>query len=487
MRDPTREVTRVVYETFDWRLLGADSILEHRRESSVPATLLWRSCSSGEVLGQLPTDEVPRFVWDLPSSPVVERLAAVTDVRAVVPLATLTSRLDQLRLVDRDGKTMARLVLDTCAVAGGHELPPVVELAPVRGYEAESARLAELLDAQVALVPMDEDLVLGALRAVGFAPGSYSSKLRLQLDPASTALDAWVTVLRALFATIQANESGVRDDVDSEFLHDFRVAVRRTRSVLADAKGILDAETRGWARDEFRWLGQITSPPRDADVFLLTLPDFEASIPPERRPDLKPFAAFLEEQRVDAYRSLLTELDTDRYAQLVQRWRAVLDGGAASSSGEPDAGAPAAQIAGARIRQAHHRVVRDGRAITAASHPEELHELRKEAKRLRYLLECFGSLFPGDLVTPVVRELKGLQDVLGSYQDSQVQAEALGHLGQQMIERHGAPASALLAMGGIVDHLDAAAREAHAGFASRFERFDQKSVRNAVGRIARSA
>jgi CHAD domain-containing protein len=479
VRDRGRTVERVVYETFDWRFLSADSVLEHRRHPDGAALLVWRSLSTGEVLGQLPIDEVPPFVWHLPSTPFVERLARITEVRAIVPLVTLDTDLDVSRLVDGDGKTLARVTLDRSTVEGAGPLPPVIELSPVRGYDDEARRLAALLAAQVALTPQPEDVITTALRAVGFAPGSYSSKLRLHLDPESTALDAWTTVLRALFATMQANEGGLRDDVDSEFLHDFRVAVRRTRSVLADSKGILDADTRAWAREEFRWIGQVTSPPRDADVFLLTLPEFEAALPEARRGDLKPFGAFLEEQQTRAHADLVASLDSERYAALVARWRGLLDEGLPAAA-DADASAPAVEIAGAHITKAHRRVIRDGRAINAASHPEELHELRKEAKRLRYLLECFGSLFATDLVAPVVRELKGLQDVLGDYQDNQVQAEAIERLGQQMIEGRDVPAATLIAMGGIVEHLDVRGDEARDRFAARFAQFDTKAVRRAV-------
>ena len=38
-------------------------------------------------------------------------------------------------------------------------------------------------------------------------------------------------------------------------------------------------------------------------------------------------------------------------------------------------------------------MLRDGGAITPASPPESLHELRKRCKELRYLLEFFGSLY----------------------------------------------------------------------------------------------
>jgi CHAD domain-containing protein len=486
VREPQRHVERIVYETFDWRFLAADSVLEHRR-SSDEALLVWRSLATGDVLGQLPVDVVPAFAWHLPPSPVVDRLVRVTDVRALMPLATIASDLEVRRLVDDDGKTLARLTLDRSVTKDGHQLPAMLELAPVRGYTEESGQLADLLGAQLVLTTEPDDLVTLALRAQGFAPGSYSSKLRLVLAPDATAYHAWVTVLRALFAMMQANEAGLRDNVDSEFLHDFRVAVRRTRSVLADAKGVLAPEVRTWAREEFRWIGQVTSPPRDADVFLLTMPDFEATLPPERRADLKPFASFLEEQQRRAYTDLVAALDTDRYHELVRRWRAELDSSTPSVERARDADQPAREVAGRHIRDSYRRVVRDGRAITDSSHPEELHELRKDAKRLRYLLECFGSLYPSELVGPVVRELKGLQDVLGAYQDSHVQAEAMEHLGQAMIEQHGAPAATLLAMGSIVEHLDGTGRDAREHFGQRFGQFDRRAVRRSIDDIGRGA
>jgi CHAD domain-containing protein len=388
--------------------------------------------------------------------------------------------------VDAEGKTRARVVLDRSQVRNGPSLPGVVEVVAIRGYDDDVRPLVALLDAQVGLLRDADDPALVALRAAGFAPGSYSSKLRLQLDPAANARDAWIEVLRALFATAQVNEAGLRDDIDSEFLHDFRVAVRRTRSVLADAKRVLDPDVREWARQEFRWIGQVTSPARDADVFLLTLPEFESALPAERRPALKPFVEFLEDKQRQAHADLVAALDSERYQQLVETWRSALDAPAGDAARTPDATKPAIEVAGARIGRAHRRVIRGGRAINASSHPEELHELRKQAKRLRYLLECFGSLYSPDNVGPVVRELKGLQDVLGEYQDTQVQAHALEHMGEELIERTGAPAATLLAMGSIVEQLEARAGAARAQFAERFDRFDAKRVRRHVRAIRRA-
>ena len=63
-----------------------------------------------------------------------------------------------------------------------------------------------------------------------------------------------------------------------------------------------------------------------------------------------------------------------------------------------------------------------GAAIDDASPPEALHDLRKKGKELRYLLEFFAGLYPAEVVKPMVKTLKALQDTLGRFQDREVQA-----------------------------------------------------------------
>jgi len=116
-------------------------------------------------------------------------------------------------------------------------------------------------------------------------------------------------------------------------------------------------------------------------------------------------------------------------------------------------------------------VVRDGRAIGVSSPPEALHELRKRAKSLRYLLECFQSLYPPAELRPAVRELKALQDNLGEYQDCQVQEATLRAMADDLLASRRAPASALMAMGRLADDLRRREAVARTDFDGRFARF----------------
>ena len=80
-------------------------------------------------------------------------------------------------------------------------------------------------------------------------------------------------ILRSLFVTLRSNANGVAEDANTKCLHDLRVANRRTRSALSQIKGVLPVSVIEYFQPEFKWLGNVTGPCRDLDVFLNTAGD----------------------------------------------------------------------------------------------------------------------------------------------------------------------------------------------------------------------
>jgi CHAD domain-containing protein len=126
-------------------------------------------------------------------------------------------------------------------------------------------------------------------------------------------------------------------------------------------------------------------------------------------------------------------------------------------------------------------MVKMGNAIDDDSPHEALHDLRKKGKELRYLLEFFSSLYPPQVVKPMVATLKGLQDVLGRFQDREVQADLLRALGDDIAAMEGG-AAALMAMGVLVERLTEQQEQARAQFDASFELFAAKPQRKIVAR-----
>ena len=129
-----------------------------------------------------------------------------------------------------------------------------------------------------------------------------------------------------------------------------------------------------------------------------------------------------------------------------------------------------------RLDRAHRRVLRRGSRITDASPAEDLHDLRKRAKELRYLLETFPPTTDPADARVAIKELKALQDVLGTFQDSEAQREALYSLATDMMASDGASARTIFAMGEIAARLQEDQDTSRAQFAAMFERFSRRSA-----------
>jgi CHAD domain-containing protein len=199
--------------------------------------------------------------------------------------------------------------------------------------------------------------------------------------------------------------------------------------------------------------------------------------------ELGPFGDHLRHERGRAQRELTKGLRSARFTRLGQDWRDTLDDAATAGRRKPTAGALAARS----IAAVHERVLASGGAITATSPPQSLHDLRKRCKELRYALEIFASLQAPGAQWRAVRELKGLQDCLGEFQDTDVQRGELRAFAVQMLGQRRAPAETLLAMGEIAAGLARRQQRARAQFAGLWAEFASPAGQARIRPLTRPA
>jgi CHAD domain-containing protein len=484
----TRTVRRTWLDTFDWRLYRAGLTLQQvRSRGLVELTLTGRD---GEVITaqQIAAPQLiswPRLLGALPPGPLPEHLEPVVGVRALAPVARAVSRIRDQRVLNGDDKTIARVAEDRMSVTFPAAGTPAPRLSvwPLRGYQAQAERLLESLLAAPGVAECTQSALEAALAAAGRGPGDYSGKIDEQLTASMPAGDAVAAVLTALLDTLEANVSGTIRDVDTEFLHDLRVAVRRTRSALKLAG---DALPPGLARrfaPEFRWLGALTTPTRDLDVYLLDYPGMAARLVAATPFELEPFHDYLLRSRVAAQRQLARGLRSARFARLTAGWRHELAIVSRGRGKRPKAG----PLAASRIARAHRRVLAAGQVITDTSAPQSLHDLRKRCKELRYLLEIFGSLYDPAEHWQAVRGLKDLQNCLGQFQDCEVQGAEIRTFAAQMMTQRAAPATTLLAMGEIAVGLALRQRQARGEFGDSFRAFASPASQDKIRALTQSA
>ena len=473
-----RAADRTFYDTFDGRLHSEGLVLVYERGR---LALVDSTAYAERAAADQPTPPKRLLIEELPPGSVRELLAPIVTVRALTPIARVHSRRRPLRVVDGREKTVVRLVVEVPSPARSPEpgapLRGRVHVLPVRGYDKALARVRRTLEAELGLAEAAAPLHDEAVVAAGGTPGGASSKLGLALPPGERADRAAATVLARLSAASEANLPGTLADVDSEFLHDLRVAVRRTRSMQRQLAGVFPPDQLARFRAEFRWMQQVTGPSRDLDVYMLEIDAFSRALPGTVAPDLQPLRDLLLGHRRREYRRMCRELRSARAGELLADWRAFVERfPAAPEVGRPLAARPIAEVAGGRIRAVYRRMLKMGGAIDDASPPQSLHDLRKKGKELRYLLELFASLYPSGVVGPLVRRLKALQDTLGRFQDREIQAGLLRSLREEVVALDQG-AAALMAMGLLVDRLESEQAAARAEFAERFAAFAAKRQR----------
>ncbi len=464
---PARPERRILLDTFDGRMASAGLRLEHRDDQ-----LLVLSDSRSAV--QLAAAEPPRFATELAGGPFRTRVAAAADIRALLPLRQLTARATPVSRRNRDDKVVASATIYERLADDGHPLATtwVVEVDALTGYDKAADQLVAVLDG-LGLTSRDGDVF--DLTGPVEAPGRRFSSPTIALDPQAPAGDGYRAVLAHLAAAIELNVPGTIDDIDSEFLHDLRVAVRRTRSVLSNARRVLPTDVRSRARESFGWLAASTGDARDLDVYELEWSDYTHQLPQDA---LEPVRAHLGQLRQDAHERLATVLRSEQTTELLAWWSGWLSAEANGDEPPKLATAPMRDVVEDRIIAAQRQLLSAGRAIDATTPAPLVHELRKDAKRLRYLLECFGGLYAPAARKAFVSRLKALQDNLGMHQDADVHVTHLRRIVAELAD--GLPVDSFLAAGQLVEQLEQRRAATRAEFAARFSDYDSKATRRAL-------
>jgi CHAD domain-containing protein len=288
---------------------------------------------------------------------------------------------------------------------------------------------------------------------------------------------------RRLLDDMVAHGDGVRRGPGARFLHDFRVSVRRTRSLLSQLDKVFAPDAAARFRREFKWLGSVTGAARDLDVYLLKMDGYHAKLPADTADHLAPLNEFLRRRRDAERRRLLTALGSGRYGKLVDDWRAFLDGDIAGDSPPADARRSVVDVAGAHIWRAYRLVHHDDRNIDADSSAEALHDLRIDCKKLRYLLEFFCDLYHEGDIAPLLKSLKRLQSNLGDFNDLEVQQRTLQRFAPQMEAQGTVSVQCQRAIARLLDHLVRQQADERRRFATSFERFSTDDNRAGFERL----
>lgn len=242
----------------------------------------------------------------------------------------------------------------------------------------------------------------------------------VSLDPAQTTEQAARDILRECFDQIATNIAVVRGLDDTEGPHQLRIGLRRLRSAFSIFASVLACPEMERLSSEARWLGQEVGRLRDIDVVLNDIILREAKAFPEEHGIAKlaeRLAGQVTEVRHDLRKTLSEPrvrtflLDFARFTE-TRGWLLPQDFDQTERLARP-----VVAFAGTAINRRWKKVVNRSRGL-ATLNAEARHDLRKELKKLRYVIEFLSPLFPTKRVDPFVKRLKGLQTIFGELNDA---------------------------------------------------------------------
>ncbi len=282
-------------------------------------------------------------------------------------------------------------------------------------------------------------------------------------------------VLESLLEEFRRREESVRSGGDVEDLHQYRVVLRRARSVLVAGDRVFPAEELSLLSAMAAQLAALTSPLRDLDVLLEDLDDRVGQTAERLRPGADALRSELQVARDRARAELTASLDGDFSTVFTRRWQTMASVYRVGGT-EPgvDALRPTGPVVDAVVWDTFRALRTQGRRAVGSGVDADWHRLRKRLKRFRYVLMAFADLYPPGTFSKVLRELADLQDGLGELQDHVARADLIEAAGLRA-----GGAGGLLA-GALVNQLCVETPGARRSCEHAWDRFDRKKVRRHV-------
>jgi inorganic triphosphatase YgiF len=424
-RTPPQKLRAIYYDTPDLALSRAGVALRVRREGrrwiqtakwagEVHGALHQRNEAEVEVAG--PAPDLAKF-----GPEVVAVLRAPQIADALQPVFE-TQFTRTTRLVALDDASKVEASLDRGEIRSGERVEDLSEIE----LELKAGTVPALFTLALRIAATTPVALEGRSKAErGYAlfTKAPQAPVKASAPPLSsdmTVSDAFAAVAWENLRQIQANEQGVLESKDPEFLHQMRVALRRLRSTFSAFSRALPPDSDARVKTDLRWLGSRLGPARDWDVFVTeTLPAVRDAL--GESVGFTTLLSAVERRRATAHRDVRRALRSRRYPQVMLGLSCWLASRAWQEGADDEQlerlAAPARAYAQAELERRYERVRKQGRKLAELDAPGR-HQLRIAIKKLRYSIEFFTTLFDPEASGTLRTRLARLQDILGTMNDA---------------------------------------------------------------------
>jgi inorganic triphosphatase YgiF len=324
--------------------------------------------------------------------------------------------------VEEEGAQI-EVVLDQGAIRSGGREEAVceIELELKGGKPAALFSLARKLDA---IAPVHIGVLSKAARGYRLTkkPRQAFKAEAVTLDPEMDAATAFQHIAQTCLRQFRLNEAALLAHQAPEALHQARVALRRLRSAFSVFSPLFEGDSQAAAlRTELREIAGILGEARNLDVLIA-------------RAGAGPLHDRLQSARDEAYANVAVALASPRARSLMldlMEW--LTSGPWLTDAGEHKQRAEPARAFAQTALDRYRRKVKKGGHRLAKAGDEARHDLRKDAKKLRYAAEFFASLFDEKKsrrrYARFIAALEDMQDHLGVLNDLATAPDEIRKLG----------------------------------------------------------
>ncbi|MDV5085687.1 CHAD domain-containing protein [Vibrio diabolicus] len=227
------------------------------------------------------------------------------------------------------------------------------------------------------------------------------------------------------FDYVRSLEQRIVQDLDPEYTHQYRVTLRRIRSLCLLLHELLPPFELRILKPHLKIMMKKTNKLRDLDVFILDKSQYIEMLP-NHKPSLEPLFGFIESERAYEQAKVARWLATQEYTMHCTLVRNSLL--RSTQHERVDNNVPALLFASQKVSEQFKKVDKARRKISDKSRDNVIHSMRIKCKALRYLLEGFSALYPSPQHKNNVKQLKLLQDKLGDFNDTSSQIEFFAQL-----------------------------------------------------------
>lgn len=343
----------------------------------------------------------------------------LSPLRSLIPLEPVTCKLEHISVTDQLQKTHASawiLSLKNKMIGSWQ----AVVLRERRGFEQSYGLLADFFK-NYDYVPIKWHKKLRMHPLVPKSPKCISDNL--------SSYDCACQWLYQFTEAAQSNIQGVCEDLDTEYLHQYRINLRKARSVISLLKGTFDLASSEQLKDTFSTLMSLSGKLRDLDVYLLAEAEYREVLPETLNSVVDVFFDYIRTQRKTVLEQVRQSLSANETKQKFKKLLSQLKN--AKFAGGKHAKCPIVSVGAFHLQRHISKTLKKALIIQPDTPNNQVHELRIACKKLRYLTELMVPVMVDSELDQFSKQMKFMTQSLGDFNDQSVQIEFLVSLAEQ--------------------------------------------------------